>query len=150
MFRRRNSSELPRGYRFVDASTISPDEAVDLYRATEYIDPTYPVSIALDEWDEALQQSLAVVGVRDKNRKLVGLGTLNGDVSHAALSDLMVDPNHQHLGIGRALVKKRVEIADRIGVQRVNTLLSTTNTLGKLYLQLGFKPLDERTYRRES
>jgi GNAT superfamily N-acetyltransferase len=90
-----------------------------------------------------------LLGLETGIKKLVGLGFLNGDIAGAGLSDLMVHPDHQHQGIGRALVKKRVQIADKIGVERMDALLISSNTLKGLYTELGFRAIDDRTVRRE-
>lgn len=147
MFRRH--SELPRGYRFTDPSLITADEAVALFKASGYIGNSKIDDTSLQEWDEALQDSLAIVGIRDRQKSLVGLGTIFGDTGIAGLNHLVVHPDHQHQGLGSALVKKRVKIADEMNVQKLDALLISTNTLGRLYTELGFKALDERTVRRE-
>lgn len=90
-----------------------------------------------------------IIGVRDRSHNLVGFAAIEGDIEHAGLNHLAVHPDHRHIGIGRALVKKRVEIADQIGIQRLDALLMDTNTLGRLYTELGFEAIDERTVRRE-
>jgi hypothetical protein len=60
---------LPRGYKFTDLSSIDAGEAVRLFKDSEYIVNPRSDHTALEEWDEALQESLAIVGVRDRDKK---------------------------------------------------------------------------------
>ena len=137
MFRRRDG--MPSGYR-LDDSGVDPEELYRLFRDVEVFDEDDESAVIGTDWEELLVGSIAVLGARNSRRRLVGVGFLDGVITHAQLDNLAVHPEHRHQGIGRTLVRQRVELAKDIGVQTITTRLSSTNTLGPLYHELGFRP----------
>ena len=139
--------ELPRGYKYAKSESITADEAVDIFIASGYMSLENGY-LALQEWDNSLQEGLNV-GIRHR-RRLVGIGSLIGDGDNVLLQDLAVHPNHQHKGLGRALINRRVEIAESFGAKKIDVHMTSANTLGRLYMQLGFKTQDGQVYTRET
>ena len=137
----RSKDGMPSGYR-LDGSGIDPEEVYRLFRDVEAFDDDDEALVAGPDWEELMIGPLAVVGARDYRRRLVGVGFLDGDRTHAELDNLAVHPKHRHQGIGRVLVRERVQIAKDIRVQTITTKLSSANTLGPFYRQLGFQPTD--------
>ena len=140
---------LPRGYSFAKPSDINADEAVSLFRASELM-PSHPSDYTtLQEWDELIQESIEVVGVRDRDKILVGIGFLTGDLKQGALANLSVHPRHRHQGLGRAIVSERIRIADKLDIPKIDTLLIPTNNLRQFYVELGFTAVDTMNFTRQ-
>lgn len=138
--------ELPSGYRYADIASIGAEEAIDLWRRAEFVADYVIDETALAEWDEAMQSTIVFMGVRDGRRRLVGMGAILGDVDLGNMSNLAVDPEHRHQGIGRTLVRERVKAADRLGIGVLDTHLMPSNTLRSLYIELGFRALGLKAY----
>jgi GNAT superfamily N-acetyltransferase len=135
----RSESDLPRGYRFV-YSGIDSSELYRLNGASEQYVNFDAYAEVYDECQELLDESMAIVGVRNRQQELIGVGVLNGTAEHAALSDLVVHPEHRHKGIGKALIQKRLALATELGVRTIGVNLVPSNSLGSLYFELGFEP----------
>lgn len=88
-----------------------------------------------------LQQGceMYAVGARDQNDSLIGYGRLGVEGTWGIMGDFGVHPDARHQGIGRAIVRQRVEIAQQIGLVHLLADLEPTNTLGSYYAELGFK-----------
>lgn len=135
---------LPEAYSFVNRLGVTPEAIIALRGAANW-----GTEQSADVWQNTILQSLATVGVTDPTSELVGVGFLAGNNRHAVLCDLVVDPKHRGRGIGRAILLKRMEIADQIGIPYLYTELSRTNNLTGLYVELGFRALDN-VYMRAS
>lgn len=124
---------LPEGYNFVDKSQLQPDEIIGLRESVGWDGDT------TEQWQNTIDQPLGViVGVRDEEGSLVGMGRMTADPRHVVLCDLVVDPEHQHKGIAAAIVGERMRIADLRNIPFMYTDLSPTNPLKGLYDKLGF------------
>jgi ribosomal protein S18 acetylase RimI-like enzyme len=129
------SSSLHAGYELADPTTITPVEALELEHSLGGNQAT-----SLFYWERMLDGAKAVVGARNNDsNKLVGIGLLAVINDETELADLIVHPEHQHKGIARELVRKRVAIADELEISRLKTILVSANTLRPLYQELGFK-----------
>jgi GNAT superfamily N-acetyltransferase len=134
------SAPLPRGYEYADPSTIKPVEVGKLMRLVkigEHIkDDHIPVRNA-----GILGRGVGVydVGVRSTDGSLVGFGALLYKQRWGELGDFVVAPDHQHKGIGRAIILERLHWADRNGIDSIYIGdFEPTNTLQDYYLQHGF------------
>ena len=137
---------LPEAYSFVNRLGVTPEAVIALRGAA-----SWGTEQNVDVWQHTIFQSIATVGVTDPKSDLVGVGFLAGNNRHAVLCDLVVDPKHRGRGIGRAILLKRMEIADQIGIPYLYTEIAESNNLTGLYVQLGFRALDNvymRTTRR--
>lgn len=126
-------SELPTGYTFTDRHDILPDEIMRLRESVGW-DVDTPERLR-----EIMHTSLGVVGVRDKNDELVGMACLAGNVRHAVICDLAVNPNHQKQGIGEAIMAKIYELIDENDIYFVYAELSETNPFRDKMITSGFK-----------
>jgi|GEM_PF-1041951 len=122
---------LPDDYSFTD--DITADEVIQLRTAGDWGTVTDP-----GIWQTVIDQSLATVGVRHDDSKLVGVGFLAGNIRHAVLCDFIVHPDHRGQKIGLALLHRRVNIADEMGIPYLYTELAPTNRLVNRYVALGF------------
>lgn len=125
---------LPDKYTFADRDSISPEEVISLRDESDW-----GRDRRTDVWRSAIEQSLATVGVRYDDEKLVGIGFLAGNARHALLCDFTVHPEHRNKGIGAAILDRRLVIADEIGVRYIYTDIAPTNTMLKRYIDLGFQ-----------
>lgn len=137
---------LPRGYKY--AASIDVVELNSLYRSADLSGEAAVDEMTGSELEEELQTSLATIGVRDRDHRLVGIGVLTSEGQTAELANLAVHPDHQHLGIGKVLIRRRVEIADRLGMAEIEVRLISTNTLRPFYLELGFRAINEILLKR--
>lgn len=78
------------------------------------------------------------MGVRHERGLLAGVGFLAGNLRHAVLCDFVVNPEHRGQGIGRAILNRRINIADALKIPYLYTELAPTNKLTKYYEELGF------------
>ncbi len=91
-----------------------------------------------DLWQRVIDDSIASVGIIGPRGNLVGAGFLAGNERHAVLCDLVVNPNHRGLGIGKSIIRRRIEIAEQKNIPYLYTELAPTNNLSSFYEQLGF------------
>lgn len=124
---------LPPEYAFVDQTAITANEVIVLRDAGEW-----GTERSEELWQSVLEQSIATVGVRDGGDTLVGIGFLAGKPRHAVLCDFIVHPEHQGRGIGKAILNRRVNIADDMHIPYLYTELAPTNQLRRHYEELGF------------
>lgn len=117
--------------------TIDTEELIDLYKSVEwsgYYEDTYIM-------DYILKNSIFHISAWDGN-KLVGLIRVVGDVVYIAyIQDILVHPDYQRLGIGRALMEMTLE-----RVRKCRQIVLTTENSEKtkgFYRSLGFKSFDE-------
>lgn len=124
---------LPQGFSFCDQSTITTQEIMTLRGKIGWAVENQAI------WQRCISQSLAVVGVCDKNNRLIGIGFLTGSIRHAILCDFAVVPEFQNKGIGTAILYKRLIIANELNVRYIYTDLAKTNPLRSKYIKLGFE-----------
>lgn len=124
---------LPSGYYFVFKDEIKPEEIIALRESVEWKGDT------LKRWTDVLRQSLFSVGVRDSDKKLVGVAFLAGNVRHAIMSDLCVNPSHQRKGIGEGIMSELFEAAYGLNVSYIYAELSKTNPFRNKMILSGFK-----------
>jgi GNAT superfamily N-acetyltransferase len=122
---------LPQGYSF--ASTFSPQEVLDLRASSDW-----GTEHSTDVWQKVIDLSIASVGVRNESETLVGVGFLAGNPRHAVLCDFVVHPVHRGRGLGRAILHRRLNIADAADIPYLYTDLAPTNRLRSYYERLGF------------
>ena len=123
---------LPEGYSFVEKADISPLEVMTLRESVGWTPET------AEKWQDCIDESIEVAGVRDASGKLVGVGFLVGNKRHAVLCDLVVDPEHQGKGLGTAILKKRMDVIEKLEIPYVYTDLAATNPLRDQYARFGF------------
>lgn len=136
--------QLPEHYSFADRGTISPDEVVAVRKSTGW-----EAGDTEEGWRQNLDTALAVVAVRDeRTQELVGMGFLVGNRRHAILCDFNVRPEHQGKGLGTAILKKRMQIADEeLKIPFLYTSLADANPLKETYKSLGFAATGDNYFR---
>lgn len=141
---RQDQIRLPEHYSFVNREDISPDEIVTVRKSTGW-----EAGDSEEGWKQNLNTALAVVAVRDDTTsELVGMGFLVGNRRHAILCDFNVRPEHQGKGIGTAILKKRMQIADQeLKIPFLYTSLAETNPLKETYKSLGFAATGDNYFR---
>lgn len=125
-------STLPEGYTFADKYDIEPPEIIELRESVGWVGDSPEV------WEACIQQPGILVGVRDANDELVGMGRVTADPRHAVLCDLVVGPAHQNQGIGKAIVWRRMRLALSARIPYLYTELAPTSPLRSFYEDLGF------------
>lgn len=125
------SDQLPDGYKYT--SSLSGEEVVDLRSESGW-----GTEKNTELWQRVIDESIASTGVRDETSKLVGVGFLAGNARHAVLCDFIVSPDHRGKGLGRAILNKRVNLADELEIPYLYTELAPTNSLKTYYEELGF------------
>lgn len=121
------------GYHFSEETLITPAKIMEHRQAVGWGVESE------DVWLACISHSLAVVGVEDSSGLLVGVGFLTGSIRHAVLCDLVVHPDHQGRGIGKAILDKRMSAIEALGVKYVYTDIVNTNPLKQYYIELGFE-----------
>lgn len=124
---------LPEKYHFVDKLSVQPTEIIALRESVSW------KGDSVDRWQECLHQSLAVIGVRDADSRLVGMACIAGNVRHAVLCDLAVNPIHQKKGIGTAITAELLKTTSSLGISYVYAELADTNPFRDQMLRSGFK-----------
>lgn len=132
----KRSLSPPKGYESVGPKGVNPEEVSKLYQICEGHPPRiYDPDI--EEISYWLEKALIVVGIRDQEAKLVGVGFVDGPETDACLDGLAVHPDHRHRGLGKFLIKSRVKQARAMGIVQLETSLAGSNMLGSLYEELG-------------
>lgn len=94
-------------------------------------------------WNTCIRQALCVVGARDSDSKLVGLGFLIGNIRHAEPVDVTVDPSVQRQGIGRRIMQELLTFANDNEIQWVNLIRDpATPWLKEFYESMSFEDID--------
>lgn len=127
------SKDLPSGYSFVYKTDIPIMDIIALRKSVGW-DGDTPT-----RWVDVLKWSLFAVGVQDSNKKLVGMACLAGNVRHAVMSDLCVSPEHQHKGIGQAIMSQLFDAVAALHITYVYGELAGTNPFKEKMLESGFK-----------
>lgn len=83
---------------------------------------------------------------------VVGLIVLVANPDHVLIENVAVDPDHQHAGVGRALLNLAEDYAGEVGVGRVRLYTNVTVVENvRLYARLGYEEdgrhIDERFQR---
>ena len=142
---------LPEGYSFSTVDTITPIEFRDLYNLSEM--GSKVTEIYLGHRAEQLAEmgySHIDIGVRKDDGELVGFGSVAYDERMIGqLDGLIVHPDHQSKGIGKALVIKRMTEAEKLGVVSYHMYgldddpaILPTNSMKSFYFELGFTELE--------
>ncbi len=143
----RDFPTLPEGYAYDKREDIANKrELADLMNAAN-VDKPEATPQELDELDHFLYGHgvrSRGIGVRDLDGDLVGYALVVYKSNHAEFASLCVHPNHQGLGIGRALVDARLQFVEKEAIESIciPELLST-NSLRTYYLQHGFQATPE-------
>ncbi len=148
----RSIESLPDGYHFADPDGIEPAEVVALLRQVEIghgIEDDHLQSrrsdLEADGWD------VHDVGVRAALGRLVGFGSIAYGEGEGELCDFVVSPAHQGRGIGKAIIRQRLALADELGVTSLYLPdFEPTNTLRTFYLQNGFQEKESGTMVRSA
>jgi GNAT superfamily N-acetyltransferase len=134
---------LPDGYMFGDRTNVQPEEVMRLRESVGW-----QTDLA-KRWTSVLASNLAVISVRDSNDMLVGMACLAGNVRHAVVCDLVVSPDHQHKGIGEAIMAQLEEATSRLGVWYVYAELAPTNPFREKMIASGFKETGASLFRSQ-
>lgn len=126
------SATLPDHYTFVSKTEIDPTEIIALRKSVNWKCDT------AERWKQCIDQSLAIVGVRGAAGTLVGMACLTGNIRHAVMCDLAVNPNHHRRGIGAAIMNELMKAALECGVSYIYAELAETNPFREQMLQSGF------------
>jgi ribosomal protein S18 acetylase RimI-like enzyme len=138
------SGNLPAGYTLFDDKSVTPEEILEV--RDEQINPE-----EVDVWQKCIDQSLRVVGVRDGEKRLVGVAMLAGNQRHAELVDGTVHPDVRELGIGRVLIERLVEIAREEKIKYVGLTFDKTQPwLKEAYERHGFVTIDFAMWLKDS
>lgn len=123
-------------YQFVDGrDKMATGEIVRLLRMTYWADKRP------EEQIEASTRRSACYGVRLADGKLVGFARVISDYATTYyLCDVIIDPDHQHKGMGTALVSYIVSLPDFADLRGV----LITRDAHSLYRKFGFEVLDGR------
>jgi GNAT superfamily N-acetyltransferase len=127
------SATLPDHYVLASKTDIKPTEIIALRKSVGWKTDT------AERWRQCIDQSLAVVGVRDAAGSLVGMACLTGNARHAVLCDLAVNPNHHRRGIGAAIMNELMQAAYDNDVSYLYAELAETNPFREQMLESGFK-----------
>jgi len=89
-----------------------------------------------DDYDERIRTARMYVA---DDAGVVGLIVLVANPDHVLIENIAVDPDHQHAGIGRALLNLAEDYAGELGVGRVRlyTNIAMVENM-RLYARLGY------------
>lgn len=134
-------AQLPNRYYFTHKENLNAAEIITLRESIGWKGDTE------ERWQRCIDQSIAIICVRDSESKLVGMACLVGNVRHAVLCDLAVDPAHQHMGIGAAIMSELIKTADDNAVTYLYAELADTNPFRNLMIQSGFSAAGDSLFR---
>ena len=137
------SELLVPGYLY-DTNPVDSGEMADLMNVSF---PANPLTRRdLDTFDVLARRigiESATVAIRSDSGQLVGAGCLLYMGLQGELCDLSVLPDHRGNGLGKALVARRLQIAEERNVDSLYMpYLEPTNTIGHYYLERGFRWTD--------
>jgi N-acetylglutamate synthase-like GNAT family acetyltransferase len=138
------NATLPEQYYFVNKVDIHPAEIIALRESVNWKGDT------IDRWQECIDQSLVIVGVRNPESKLVGMACIAGNVRHAVLCDLAVHPTNQNQGIGAAIMSELLKAANDLGISYLYAELADTNPFRNQMLQSGFRVTGDSLFMESS
>lgn len=134
-------ARLPNQYHFTSKDNVRTAEVIALRESVNWQGDTP------ERWQDCIDQSLAVIGVRDSESNLIGMACISGNLRHAVLCDLVVHPTHQHKGIGTALMSELLRVADDIGICYLYAELAETNPFRDSMMRSGFKVTGNSLFR---
>jgi len=134
-------ARLPEDYYFIGKGDISANEIITLRESVNWKGDT------VERWQSCIAQSLAIIGVRNSESRLVGMACLAGSVRHGVLCDLVVNPDHQHGGVGAAIMSELLKTADDLGVSYLYAELADTNPFRNSMIRSGFKTTGDSLFR---
>jgi ribosomal protein S18 acetylase RimI-like enzyme len=138
--------------RVLDDMRLRPATRSDVPRLTELVDSAYghyverlggPPGPMTEDYDDVVRNLDVIVAERDG--RIVGLLALRTDADGFAIHNVAVDPGHQGLGIGRALLERGEAEARAAGFDSVYLYtheLMTENL--PLYERIGYVEYDRR------
>ena len=127
------SAVLPDTYSFTNKTDITPAEIIALRESVNW------KGESSERWYQCIDQSLAIVGVRDSDKNLIGMACIAGNLRHGVLCDLAVHPRHQRKGIGSAIMTELLGEIQRIGISYLYAELAETNPFRDQMISVGFK-----------
>lgn len=128
-----DANTLPTESHFAESSSLNAHEIMSLRQSVGW-DPDTE-----ERWKSCIKDSLAIISVRNDAKELVGMAVIAGNLRHAVLCDLVVNPNHQRKGIGEAIMHKALDTADRISITYLYSELAESNPFRDKMLQSGFQ-----------
>lgn len=135
------NAHLPEDYYFIGKDDIGANEIITLRESINWKGDT------AERWQSCIGQSVAIIGVRNSDSKLVGMACLTGNVRHSVLCDLVVNPDHQHRGIGAAIMSELLKTADDLGVSYLYAELADTNPFRDSMIRSSFKATGDSLFR---
>ena len=124
---------LPETYLFADKASIKPEEIITLRESVSWKGDT------IERWQKCIDQSLVNIGVCDAESNFIGMACIAGNVRHAVLCDLAVNPDHQGKGIGAAIMSELLKAANDLGISYLYAELADTNPFRNQMLESGFR-----------
>lgn len=124
-------------------------EFVDKITAKDFIDLHEAAGwkiLSEKEIKRSLKNSMFVVGVKEGN-KIIGMARIVGDfATHGLLCDVIVHPNYQNKGVGKAMVKHIMARAQEFANKHDQFIVELLPTTGKagFYEKCGFKYLPDK------
>ncbi len=121
---------------------ISGAEQIDLDEVVRLLKTTYWANQRSAEQIERSMRNSSCYGIRlDGETKLAGFARVISDrATMFYLSDVVIDPEHRHKGLGKALVSYIVSLPEYAGLRG---LLLTKDAHG-LYEKYGFETVNDR------
>ncbi len=136
-----DNASLPEQYRFVSKADIHPSEIITLRESVNWTGDT------VARWRECIDQSLTIIGVRDSSSSLIGMACIVGNVRHAVLCDLAVNPVHQNKGIGAAIMSRLLNTARELEISYLYAELAKTNPFRSQMLESGFEQTGDSLFK---
>lgn len=136
-----SKASLPNSFHLVSKTDVKPSEIITLRESVGWSGDSER------RWQECIDQSLAVIGVRDRDSRLVGMACITGNIRHAVLCDLAVHPDHQRLGIGAAIMSELLKTTDSLGIMYVYAELANTNPFRDKMMAAGFETTGNSLFR---
>ncbi len=94
----------------------------------------------------ALKNTLFMVGIRNKEGRLIAFGRVVGDGGTTfVVSDIMVDKSYQKQGLGKQIMSQVDNYLNSIANESGYICLIADKPADKLYEKFGFEYLDEET-----
>ena len=127
-------------FRYSITKDLPRADVLALYRAAGWFGPSDPAP----ELDAMISNSFAVSAAFDEGGRLVGMArALSDGVSDAYILDVVVDPAHRSLGIGRTIVSRLAEHLASCGIDWI-VCIGVPGTEA-FYRAAGAAPMDGHT-----
>ncbi len=125
------------GYQIVsDADQIGLDEVVRLLRTTYWANQR-----SAEQIERSMRNSSCFGIYLDGEKKLAGFARVISDYATMYyLSDVVIDPEHRHAGLGKALVSHIVSLPEYAGLRGI----LVTRDAHALYGKYGFETVNGR------